>query len=92
MIWVLTSEPYHDNSCVLGAYTDLRTAVAALMDSIKVARDDDLRLTSCNAETGERITHVDWFKHDGRIGYYRYHPHRFTEVDPMTFDWAKDPE
>lgn len=92
MIWVLTSEPYHDNSCILGAYTDLRTAVEAFHSSIKIS-EEDLMLTSCDSTTGEPITKVNWYHDHKAIGYYRYHPHRFVGVpDLMSFDWSKDPE
>jgi hypothetical protein len=33
VIWVLTKEPYHENSTVLGAWTDREQAIRAFLDA-----------------------------------------------------------
>lgn len=55
-VFILTSEPYHDNSAIIGIFTDEQAANAALKASVNPEdiNCDDSRLLEWDLETNQK--------------------------------------
>lgn len=87
-VYILTQEPYHDNSSILGVFTDEEKAVEALKASVDPTNIncDDSRLTEWDVEENEegRV----WAMHGQQVSdpaQKGWHPVRvdFTFVEPQ---------
>lgn len=102
MLFVLTEEPYHENSTVRGVYDNLKDAVKALLDAPnkQTEKDDNLEyvLSSWNANGEERqsaklaagsymLPHLK-----GKVVRFLRQPgenrwEAWKEIDPLTAEW-----
>lgn len=92
-IWLLTLEPYHDNSTVLGVYTDFEPAMRAFFDAYVHYQDsvdlaawvDGTLRTSLSINKEHALVPAELLGKpidvvDGKA----------ILVDPFTYDWTGD--
>jgi hypothetical protein len=80
ILYILTSEPYHDNSSIFGVYTDREVALAALQatpDPTNI-NGDDYRLVEWDTEANAEVQR--WEMNGTQV----------REVSPVP--WSSKPE